>query len=555
VLSLLLTLALSISPVYPPLHDVREPDLTAPVGAGRALAYSLDGRVAAIASGKEVRLYSARTGEDQTGALIHTLAAGAEVVAVAFTAPRVVTALDAEGAVYKWDPDGGKPLPGAVKLGQLENPTFRPGPEPWLAGVAQGKVVLASHDTGAVVKTFDDHGLLAFGPGGQSLAVAREQIRVWDVTRGTVSKTIDAARVRALAVSADRVAAGFADGTVKVWGSETRSWKAHRGPITALTFSGKGDQLASAAGTEIEVWDPASGERLCTQHGHTGAVQAVAFNPNGQKMASLAADRTMRLWTVPLPILAPDQLEKIAAAIPARAAHARQRRRVLVLWRADAILHKGGVPAANKALELMARKTGAFEVAFTRDLRVLDPRVLARYDAIVFNSTAHLVIGDDARKAALLDFVRRGGGVVGIHAAIDMFRTWPEGAQIVGATFAGHPWHPDGTWAVKLEKPDHPLLRAFAGKGFKMHDEFYELGPPFTREDRQVLMSLDLSDQATAGVTPLHRTDRDFAVAWTKTFGKGRVFYCMFGHLADPFQLPAVLQFYLDGIQYVLGDL
>jgi type 1 glutamine amidotransferase len=88
-----------------------------------------------------------------------------------------------------------------------------------------------------------------------------------------------------------------------------------------------------------------------------------------------------------------------------------------------------------------------------------------------------------------------------------------------------------------------------------MHDEFYELAEPYQRADRRVLMSLDLGDPATATATPLHRKDKDFAVSWIKRYGRGRVFYAMFGHIADPFWNPAVLQYYLDGIQYALGDL
>ena len=126
---------------------------------------------------------------------------------------------------------------------------------------------------------------------------------------------------------------------------------------------------------------------------------------------------------------------------------------------------------------------------------------------------------------------------------------------MVGATFGGHPWHPSGTWAVKLDEPSHPLLRAWRGKGFKMHDELYELADPYSRSDRRVLMTVDLTDAATAAVTPLHRADKDFAVSWIKKYGEGRVFYCMFGHIADPFGNRAVLEYYLDGIQYALGDL
>src|SRR5437764_1216679 len=79
-------------------------------------------------------------------------------------------------------------------------------------------------------------------------------------------------------------------------------------------------------------------------------------------------------------------------------------------------------PAANKMLELLARKTGAFQVDFSRDYDVLDPKVLAKYDALVMNSTAHLAIPDENKKQALLDYVKGGGGVVGIHAAIDTFK-------------------------------------------------------------------------------------------------------------------------------------
>jgi type 1 glutamine amidotransferase len=348
-------------------------------------------------------------------------------------------------------------------------------------------------------------------------------------------------------------------GLVKLWaleGATMRELAGHQGPVATLAFGAKGDQLASGgADRGVRVWDVPTGKLLCLQESHRGDVRSVAFSPNGQKMASTAADRSLRYWTVPLPPLPPEDLEKITAALPERPAVApKQPRKLLVFWRADAILHKGGVPAANTAIELLGKKTGAFEAHFTRDFAALAPAVLAGYDALVLNSTAHLVIPESAKKA-LLDYANGGGGIIGIHAAIDTFKGWPEGAAIVGATFGGHPWGPSGNWQVKLEEPGHRLLRAWGGKDFKMHDEFYELAQPYDRSNRRVLMSLDLRDPATAGVTPLHRTDRDFAVSWIKRQGQGRVFYCMFGHIGEPFQNRAVLAYYLDGIQYALGDL
>jgi type 1 glutamine amidotransferase len=289
-------------------------------------------------------------------------------------------------------------------------------------------------------------------------------------------------------------------------------------------------------------------------------VLALSFSQNGQKMASAAADGTARTWTVPLNPLPAEALARIgSAASHAKAAVAPQRpRRILVFWRADAILHKAGVAAINHALEVMSKSTGAYEADFSREFDVFDPALLSHYDALVLNSTAHLVMPENAKKA-YLDYVKGGGGVVGFHAAIDTFLYWPEGAKVVGATFGDHPWGPNGTWGVKLEEPNHPLLRAFGGQNFKIKDEFYVMGEPFTRADRRVLMSVDLSDQASAAVNlsanPARSKDHDFALAWVKHYGAGRVFYADFGHIAEPFERQEIDQFYLDGIQYVLGDL
>jgi type 1 glutamine amidotransferase len=316
---------------------------------------------------------------------------------------------------------------------------------------------------------------------------------------------------------------------------------------------------ATIEGKAVKVWDVPSGALLANLQGHTANVLSLAFSSNGQKMASGSADGTARTWTVPLPPIPAATLHKITAAIPARATATPARpRRILVVWRADAILHKAGVPAVNHAIELMGKRTGAFEADFTRDAEAFAPSVLSNYDAIVMNSTAHLILNDMQRKA-YLDYVRAGGGVVGIHAAIDMFLTWPAGAQVIGATFGDHPWGPNGTWKVKLDQPNHSLLRAFGGKGFSIRDEFYVMGEPYSRGDRGVLMSVDLSDQATGAVNltanPARAKDRDFALAWIKSYDQGRVLYANFGHIAEPFERPDILGFYLDGIQWVLGDL
>lgn len=256
------------------------------------------------------------------------------------------------------------------------------------------------------------------------------------------------------------------------------------------------------------------------------------------------------------PTLSPASLQKIEAAVPtALSVKPKQDRRILVFWRCEGFFHGEGIAGGNHALAVMGRKTGAYSADFSDDYSVFDPANLAKYDAVVFNNGTQLKLPESAKKA-VLDFVSAGKGIVGIHAATDSFYDWPEGAALLGGLFDGHPWGGGGTWAFKLDEPNHTLNRAWGGKGFKLRDEIYQFKTPYTRSDRRVLVSLDLADPTTGGVQQgVKRTDKDFAVAWIKNHGQGRVFYCSLGHADNVFQDAAVLGFYLDGIQFALGDL
>jgi type 1 glutamine amidotransferase len=274
-------------------------------------------------------------------------------------------------------------------------------------------------------------------------------------------------------------------------------------------------------------------------------------------LAGLGLVASVQSADKPLPELAPADLQKIEAALPPKATvKPLKARQILVFYRCEGFVHGGGIVAANKAIELMGKKTGAFTADFSIDYAVFAPANLAKYDAIVLNSTTQLKFPDPAQKQALLDFVRNGKGLIGIHAASDNFYDWPEGAAMVGGVFDGHPWGGGGTWAFKLDEPTHVLNQAFEGKGFKVKDEVYQFKTPYTRADRRVLISLDLSDPTTGAVKQgVKRTDGDFAVAWIRIEGQGRVFFSNLGHDKNIFEEPAILKFYLDGIQYAVGDL
>jgi len=111
---------------------------------------------------------------------------------------------------------------------------------------------------------------------------------------------------------------------------------------------------------------------------------------------------------------------------------------------------------------------------------------------------------------------------------------------------------------MRLEDPDHPVLRTFNGKAFEHADEFFRFGEPYSRNRVRVLLSMDNAASAKLqGKDRIQqfRPDDDYAVAWVRSYGRGRVFYSSMAHHPRSFWDPRLLRFYLDGLQFVLGDM
>ncbi len=260
----------------------------------------------------------------------------------------------------------------------------------------------------------------------------------------------------------------------------------------------------------------------------------------------------------------PEEIARIEAAMPAKAIvqPAKPRRLLVIDLLGPRAFYHDCIPYWDKTLEIMGQKTGAFTVAFGRDTNAFTAENLKGFDAICLNNTVGLPLSPDQTPElckALMDFVKGGRGLIGIHAATDAFYAppyvWPEGQEMWGGKFSGHPWTAQGTWAVKIDEPNHPLMAPFKGQGFKINDEIYRTEPPlYSRSKQLVLMSLDMSDETTKAKSE-RPTDADTGISWVKDWGNGRVFYCSLGHVHAVTWTPAVLEHYLGGIQFALGDL
>ncbi|MCJ7777957.1 MAG: ThuA domain-containing protein [Sedimentisphaerales bacterium] len=254
-----------------------------------------------------------------------------------------------------------------------------------------------------------------------------------------------------------------------------------------------------------------------------------------------------------------EEIKKIEEAMPSSPVVKPEKPRKLLVFNLCQGFRHSSIPYWDKALEIMAQKTGAFNVVESNDLNVFKAESLKEFDAVCFNNTTGLKLSPETTPelcTGLMEFVKNGKGVIGIHAATDNFNQWPEAQEMMGGKFTGHPWGASGTWAIKIDEPNHPLMLPFKGQGFKIKDEIYRTEPPLYSRDKQlVLMSLDMSDPNTRNVKDFKDTDVDTGISWIKTWGQGRVFYCSLGHDHAVTWNPAVLEHYLRGIQFALGDL
>lgn len=124
----------------------------------------------------------------------------------------------------------------------------------------------------------------------------------------------------------------------------------------------------------------------------------------------------------------PEDVTAMMAALPDSApVKPKQPRRVLVLAKAAGFVHSS-IPLAARTIEEIGKKTGAWATTTTYDAADINDANLKQYDAIFLASTTGAFLDDPAdaaataaRRKALLDFVRGGKGLAGIHAATDSY--------------------------------------------------------------------------------------------------------------------------------------
>lgn len=180
-----------------------------------------------------------------------------------------------------------------------------------------------------------------------------------------------------------------------------------------------------------------------------------------------------------------------------------------------------------------------FKVNITDTLETLEEEDLSQYDLIVPNWTQGTIKKEQLDP--LLKAVEGGSGLAGLHGGMgDSFRQEVDYQFMVGGQWVAHPGNDGVSYQVHILDKDHPLTAGM--EDFTVVSEQY-----YMHVDPAVKVHATTRFPVVAGP---HDTNGevDMPVVWTKKWGKGKVYYCGLGHVAEIVKMPEVMQLMKNGM-------
>ncbi len=220
------------------------------------------------------------------------------------------------------------------------------------------------------------------------------------------------------------------------------------------------------------------------------------------------------------------------------AAYAQKGRRLEILFLGDKGHHK---PVERVPNIMAALGSKGVNFTYTDKLEDLNPANLAKYDALMLFANWD-EITPEAEKA-LLDYVASGKGFLPIHCASFCFRNSPEFVKLVGGQFWRHTMDSITTATVQ---PEHEIMKGL--KPFTAYDETYLHSK--LQDDNNVLAVREIKPDQFKD-KPNQKTE---PYTWTRTHGKGRVFYTAYGHDERTWKNPGFQELIYRGILWSVNE-
>lgn len=173
-----------------------------------------------------------------------------------------------------------------------------------------------------------------------------------------------------------------------------------------------------------------------------------------------------------------------------------------------------------------------FDVKITETLDTLAEDNLKEYDLIVPNWTQGQITNEQLQP--LLEAIAEGTGLAGLHGGMgDSFRMATDYQFMTGGQWVAHPGNDGVEYTVRILDRDHPLTKDM--EDFKVvSEQYYMHVDPAVKVHAVTRFPVADGPYTTNG-------EVDMPVVWTKMWGKGKVYYCSLGHVANIVRMPEVL--------------
>lgn len=243
-------------------------------------------------------------------------------------------------------------------------------------------------------------------------------------------------------------------------------------------------------------------------------------------------------------------------SVSVHAADAPKKARMLMLTQSAGFKHgsvsrkkegdKETLSPAEVAMTQLGQQTGLFSVDCTQNAAAdFTKENLKNYDLVFFYTTGKLPIKEEDLNYFFNDWLKqKGHGFIGAHSATDTYGDYQPYWDMIGGTFAGHPWGSGTTVTITVDDPKHPASKPW-GEEFEFKDEIYQYSH-WQPEKVHVLMSLNM-----AKCNP--KEGHHVPVSWVKNYGDGRIYYTNLGHNESTWVNKTFLASMEGGIRWVMG--
>ena len=219
-------------------------------------------------------------------------------------------------------------------------------------------------------------------------------------------------------------------------------------------------------------------------------------------------------------------------------------RRTEVLFLGDNGHHK---PLERVPQLMAALGNRGINITYTDQLTDLNTSNLAKYDGLLIYANWDSIPKPQER--ALLDFVASGKGLIPVHCASYCFRNSPEYVdKVVGGQFFRHKMD-----TIRTRFTDAADAITAGLEPFSAFDETYIHS--HLQADSHVLAVRPVKPEQTGDMVAAGRPGQpDEPYTWTRSYGKGRVFYTAYGHDERTWSQPGFQQLLERGILWAVGD-